>query len=312
MIDNEATESELISCDIEISEESLKKFEIIKKHMKEVPDGDYFSCFFRMVLDEHIIKDREPLYCFYENTEKLCKILHFIPQIEVMKKKNRKRKCIKPNECIISTRREIDNLYKATFIESDYLNRRINRELNGMYLSDEIKIFIFLKIVTNIEVYLEDRLTKTLKHHKSLFNKFIKNLGNDMPIKWRNGEKINPYDYYNRMDEIIFENVLLFPYHEISGKTNHFYRKAFNLDLMKYPKRDQLIKIIKNRHIIIHRGSENFTLEGGNFSFEDLEDHIKLSYNFVCWVEDNLKEYDLQETLNNQSKSMTINESDEK
>ncbi len=119
-----------------------------------------------------------------------------------------------------------------------------------------------------------------------------------MPTRWRTGEKIYPNDYYNRMNEIIFENILLFPYHEISGRTNHIYKKAFKLDLMTYPKKENLIKIIKIRHKLIHRGYEDSSLEADDFSIERIEDYIKLSYDFVRWVEDNLTEYNLREAFN--------------
>ena len=294
MTENQANKDDLVSYDIELSEDTLVKFETIKEYMKEVVDGDYLSCFFRAIIDEQMIKDSEPFYCFYENTEKLCKILQYIPQIEIIGSIDEEQQCIKPKLRILSTKKEINDLYDAIFIESDYLNSKKICSLNGKHLYDEIKIFIFLKIVTNIEVYLEDRLRKTLEHNKKLLDDFIKNLGSDMPTKWRNGEKIVPYDYYSRMNEIIFKNVLLFPYHEISGKTNHIYRKAFNLDLMNYPKKEQLVKMIKNRHVIIHRGSEKLLFEENDFSFSELDDYIKLSYEFVCWVEDNLAEHDLR------------------
>ena len=297
MTEDKANDGKYLSADIELSEDTLIKFETIKKYMKKVDDGDYLSCFFRAILDELMIKDLEPFYCFYENTEKLCKILQYIPQIEKIERIDKEQECIEPKERILSTQKEIIDLYDAIFIESEYLNSKRNRKLNGKHLSDEIKIFVFLKIVTNIEVYLEDRLRKTLEYNKKLLDNFIKNLGSDMPTKWRNGEKIVPYEYYSRMNEIIFKNVLLFPYHEISGKTNHIYRKAFNLDLMNYPKKEQLVKMIKNRHVIIHRGSEKLLIEKNDFSFDELEDYIKLSYEFVCWVEHNLAEHDIRKAF---------------
>ena len=52
------------------------------------------------------------------------------------------------------------------------------------------------------------------------------------------------------------------------------------------------------RHILIHRGCEDSSLEADDFSIERIEDYIKLSYDFVRWVEDNLTEYNLRESFN--------------
>jgi hypothetical protein len=45
------------------------------KEMKNCPDGDYFGCFVRTLIDEKIIETSDPLYCFYKTAEKLCKII---------------------------------------------------------------------------------------------------------------------------------------------------------------------------------------------------------------------------------------------
>lgn len=285
--------NKLVPYEIEVREDHLEVFEkLIKKEMKDVPDGDYLSCFVRTLIDKKMIETSDPFYCFYENTEKICKILQLIPQIEEMKNKNEKEICIYPPERVLFIRDKIDNIYNSIFLEnSSFLEHAKNRGFHGINLSKEVKIFIFLRIITNVEVYLEDRLKNTLKSDKTLLDNFIKSLGDDMPIRWRNGRKILPYDYYTKMNEIIFENALLFPYHEIDGRTNHIYRKAFGLDLMTYPKKENLIKLIKSRHTIIHRGYENISTEIDESLLEDLENYIKLSYDFIRWVEDNLAEY---------------------
>lgn len=294
MSDNQDSGPETLhSIEIELSEEQAEFFEKeIQKDLKNVPDGDSFGCYVRALLDKKIIETSDPSYVFFQNTERLYKILQLIPQIRDIKI-GKNRIFIEPTAKIIHTKDKIKKINDLTFLERSRFRFNEDREFNERDLAVELKLFIFLKVVTNIEVYLEDKLKNTLRSNESVLDNFIKNLENDMPTKWRNGTKISPYDYYRSMRNIIFDYILLFPYHEISRRTNHFYRKAFNLDLMTYSKKDKLIKMINRRHKLIHRGYENLLLEEDELFINNIEDCIKLSYDFICWIEDNLSEYNI-------------------
>lgn len=282
--------------EIEMDEEALRNFEKLSKSMKEeIPNDDRLSCFINASLTELMIKDKEPIYRFFNDIEKLCEILTILPQLEKIKFDNFQQMIINPDEQIIKIKQKIENIWAEVFCEIKCQELK-SGQLSSHDLSDEIKIFIFLRIITNIEVFLEDRLKKTLEYDKELFKKFVENLDEDMPRRWRNGVNITPSDYFSKMEKIIFENLLLFPYHDISGRTKHMYIKAFGLDLLEYPRKNELLKLIKKRHLIIHRGHDDLPKEI-RFSSDELGDYIKLSYEFILWIENKLAPFSLRDAF---------------
>ena len=58
--------------EIEMDEEALRNFEKLSKSMKEeIPNDDRLSCLINASLTELMIKDKEPIYRFFKDIEKL-------------------------------------------------------------------------------------------------------------------------------------------------------------------------------------------------------------------------------------------------
>jgi hypothetical protein len=278
--------------EIKINKSTDRIIKSLSKYKRnEISDKEFPNKLIENALNFVKIIDREPIYVFHLQINKILYQLRIIQSLHIEKVKSPIKIQLTQYHRINDINNEIENHDWSIYDKEKYLNAKENQDNERFkaYFHLDMYKYLFIFLVTNIEVYLEDRLKKSLEKNDALFQNFVGKVNNDLPTTWRKGGKIRTCDYYFKMKEIIFDNFLIFPYHEIDGRVNHMYRAAFDLDFMTYPKKQLLMKYLNIRHTIIHKGVSPYIEMGIKIEKKDLIEFIKVAYEFVCWVEENLE-----------------------
>jgi len=296
--------------EIEVRKEFERRLRDVKKYMrKDILEKDYLNEYWKYSMKIGSILGREPIFIFDQNFLKIITMLKAMKTLKIQKKVFISRLPYKRYKRIKNISNEIELTFYDIFDREKMKNPEVREkiEFSRDDLILEIQKYILVYLVTSLETYLEHRLQSALFFSEKLYNEFIKKMDDDLPTKWRKNGKIHLSEYYFRMKEIIFDNLLLFPYHQIDNRTNDVYKAAFELDLMTFTQIGEIMRLVDLRHKLVHKGGMMFIEEELDIDEKYLRKYIRVVYNFVSWIEQNLEKFKLHEAFDDFQKKYGMN-----
>ena len=279
-----------------LSDEEIESIESLKKFKRnDISDFDFVQSLYKYGFNLVTLPAQNPYYNFIIGIDRIFKLADIVQNISlenVGKYKVGKLKLKVNKEKILDVEKKLGNILEESI---DFKKLPVNIETHqdisfdksnfGFFdIKESLNSSLFIMIITNLEVYLEDKLKTNLKNNPILFNNFIQKLTKN---DWKqiSGIKKTPSEYYLNMEKIIFEHYLKFPYHDLKDKVKIVYKQAFDIDVFNFKDFNKLIKFIKKRHKITHRGLELLGMRHYHLEFKELKKIIKIVNDFVYYIE---------------------------
>ncbi|MCK5560813.1 MAG: hypothetical protein KAJ51_09485, partial [Thermoplasmata archaeon] len=168
-----------------LSDEEIESIESLKKFKRnDISDFDFVQSLYKYGFNLVTLPAQNPYYNFIIGIDRIFKLADIVQNISlenVGKYKVGKLKLKVNKEKILDVEKKLGNILEESI---DFKKLPVNIETHqdisfdksnfGFFdIKESLNSSLFIMIITNLEVYLEDKLKTNLKNNPILFNNFI-------------------------------------------------------------------------------------------------------------------------------------------
>lgn len=169
--------------------------------------------------------------------------------------------------------------------ELDNLRKLNAKDLGDQELQETLQRQIFSGAITCLEDYLSTTLIQRVLNNETVFKDFVKTY---KKFKDRKFDLSDIYDKVDTLESIVKQELVDIIYHDLP-KVRGIYQDTLKIN---FPVIKDIMKIITNRHDMVHRNGKNKEGEKIEISKDVVSDVIDKVDNFVKDVETELNKID--------------------